>query len=358
MSIFKTLLITFCSILFISATAQQPSIKILESGKRISIRGLSVVNDDVIWASGTGGSVALSTDAGNTFTWMKVPGYEKMDFRDIEAFDKNTAIIMGITTPAVILKTIDGGKTWSKVFEDTTKGAFLDAMDFSPNSQHGIVVGDPLDEMHSPYLLYTDDRGDSWKKIRNIENPITLADGEAFFASSGSNLKITENIPWWVLVSGGKSSKAYVLFQQTDKTWKYYTKGDLLPIKQGTESTGANSIAMQKGVGNSYNAVVVGGDFSKDTIASNNCVLFIMHGNLLNIKQPKTFPNGYRSCVIYLNKKTLLTCGTSGVDISNDGGMNWQLIAKDGFHVCQKAKKGKSVFLAGGNGKIAKLVFP
>jgi hypothetical protein len=36
--------------------------------------------------------------------------------------------------------------------------------------------------------------------------------------------------------------------------------------------------------------------------------------------------------------------------------MNWELIAKDGFHVCQKAKKGKAVFLAGGNGKIAKLV--
>jgi hypothetical protein len=41
---------------------------------------------------------------------MKVPGYEKMDFRDIEAFDSNTAIIMGITLPAVLLKTKDGGK--------------------------------------------------------------------------------------------------------------------------------------------------------------------------------------------------------------------------------------------------------
>jgi hypothetical protein len=58
MSILKTLLFSFCTILFISATAQ-PTIKILESGKRVSIRGLSVVNDDVIWASGSAGSVAV-----------------------------------------------------------------------------------------------------------------------------------------------------------------------------------------------------------------------------------------------------------------------------------------------------------
>ena len=117
-------------LLAFTVTAQQPTIKILESGKRVSIRGLSVVSDQVIWASGSGGTVAKSVDGGNTFTWMKVPGYEKTDFRDIEAFDENTAIIMGITAPAVLLKTIDGGKNWKKVFEDTTKGAFWDAMDF------------------------------------------------------------------------------------------------------------------------------------------------------------------------------------------------------------------------------------
>src|SRR6478609_2546181 len=136
---------SFICCLFISAfaTAQQPTINILESGKRISIRGLSVVSDKIIWASGSGGNVARSTDGGNTFTWMKVPGYEKNDFRDIEAFDSNTAVIMGITTPAVILKTKDGGKNWAKVFEDTTKGAFFDAMAFSEN-ESGVLVGDPI----------------------------------------------------------------------------------------------------------------------------------------------------------------------------------------------------------------------
>jgi photosystem II stability/assembly factor-like uncharacterized protein len=84
----------------------------------------------LVWASGSNGTVARSVDGGKTFEWLTVTGYEKRDFRDIEAFDANTAIIMGISEPAIILKTKDGGKSWYKVFEDSTKGMFLDAMDF------------------------------------------------------------------------------------------------------------------------------------------------------------------------------------------------------------------------------------
>jgi len=52
----------------------------------------------------------------------------------------------------------------------------------------------------------------------------------------------------------------------------------------------------------------------------------------------------------------LITCGTSGVDVSMDGGLNWKLISSEGFHACAKAKKGKAVFLAGKDGRIAKVV--
>ena len=72
-------------------------------------------------------------------------GFEKNDFRDIEAFDSLTALIMSVDCPAYILKTKDGGKTWNKVFEDTTKGMFLDAMAFA-NDSTGIVIGDPINK--------------------------------------------------------------------------------------------------------------------------------------------------------------------------------------------------------------------
>jgi hypothetical protein len=339
----KNNLFLFCLLISLFATAQQPTIKILESGKRISIRGLSVVSDKIIWASGSGGNVARSTDGGNTFTWMKVPGYEKNDFRDIEAFDENTAVIMGITTPAVILKTKDGGKNWKKVFEDTTKGAFFDAMAFSVNN-HGTLVGDPLN--NKVFLAYTSDGGDNWEvPVYQKSYPGTTAkEGEAFFASSGTNIAMLGISNHSIMVSGGKASRLFTGVSE-----------DSLPIMQGKESTGANSVAVYNG----KKIVIVGGDFTKDTVSNNNFVLTDLDlWNPMKYSIPKTPPHGYRSCVIFLSEKKLLTCGTSGIDISKDGGMNWELISKESFHVCQKAKKGKAVFLAGSGGRIAKLVYP
>jgi photosystem II stability/assembly factor-like uncharacterized protein len=54
---------------------------------KASLRGLSVVNEKVIWASGTGGTVIRTTDGGKNWNVIQVPDAEKLDFRDIEAFE-------------------------------------------------------------------------------------------------------------------------------------------------------------------------------------------------------------------------------------------------------------------------------
>ncbi|HKP68241.1 MAG TPA: hypothetical protein VJV05_03090, partial [Pyrinomonadaceae bacterium] len=46
-----------------------------------AFRGLSVVNEKVVWASGTGGTVIKTADGGKTWSVMTVPGAEKLDFR-------------------------------------------------------------------------------------------------------------------------------------------------------------------------------------------------------------------------------------------------------------------------------------
>lgn len=312
--------------------AQNAVINILDSGRKTSIRGLSVVDDDIVWASGSSGTVARSVDGGKTFEWLTVAGYEKRDFRDIEAFDKNTAIIMGIAEPAIILKTKDGGKSWYKVFEDTTKGMFLDAMDFA-GTKNGIVVGDPI--KGGLFVRATNNEGESWNK--NYFMPSSYNNNKlGCFASSGTNIILSRNGDYKI-VTGGYVSELF----------KKGLDGVKLSLKKGKETTGANSIATW----NEKKFVIVGGDFTNDKDSTENCVLSFDDGKTwISATTP---PHGYRSCVEYITKDKLITCGTSGVDISNDGGMNWELISNKSFHVCQKAKKGNKVFLAGSNGKIA-----
>jgi photosystem II stability/assembly factor-like uncharacterized protein len=147
-------------------------LKVVETGTKTSLRGLSVVNDKIIWVSGSRGMVAVSVDGGSHFSWKQVPGYENRDFRDVEGFDAQTAIIMAIDTPAIILKTTDGGISWKKVFEDFRPGMFLDAIAF--RGKWGYVIGDPFNG--KAFLASTFDGGENWEEMVGPE----LFSGEAF----------------------------------------------------------------------------------------------------------------------------------------------------------------------------------
>jgi hypothetical protein len=333
MILIRIILLFLIVVLTLNVSAQKPLINILDSGRKTSLRGLSVVDDNIIWASGSNGTIARSINGGKNFKWLTVQGYEQRDFRDIEAFDANTALIMAVAEPAIILKTKDGGKTWKKVFEDTAKGMFLDAMDFS-DDKRGIVVGDPMNTNF--FIRYTSNRGDQW---RDVPATISAAQNEACFAASGTNILLL-NDTTFVLITGGSRSEFIHGINRIG-----------IPLLQGKETTGANSVAMYK----EQNFIAVGGDFSNDKDTMGNCVLSFDSGT--NWIQPQTSPRGYRSCVEYITKDKLICCGTSGVDVSNNSGMNWELISTKSFHVCQKAKKGSKVFLAGANGKIGILSY-
>jgi len=342
MSTFNYARLASCLLMFVFATFRLPAQKIsfLDAHASTSFRGLSAPGAGVVWVSGSSGTIGRSTDAGLHWTWITVPGFEKHDFRDIQAFDSNTAVIMGIDTPAVILRTTDGGWHWNVVFRDDTPGMFLDAMEFDPNGA-GMVVGDPMGKAPQArfYMAYTQDTGKTWAPVALANRP--LADsGEGCFASSGTN--ITEgrstNIVFHPFVSGGPRSRVFRI-----------DEGEPLPLIQGATTTGANSIGIE-----GDNWVVVGGDFSHDTISAGNCAYSLDNGYHWLV--PHTPPHGYRSCVLHLWDKTWLCCGTSGVDISTDGGDHWTLISTESFHVANYPGSGRTVFLAGGKGRVAKLV--
>lgn len=323
----------------LSYSIYSQKVNLLTTHEKISFRGLSVVTDRLLWVSGNNGTIGRSADGGQSWTWFTIPGYEKRDFRDIEAFSFSTAIIMAVGEPAVILKTTNAGKTWKKVYENNTPGMFLDAMEFW-NKESGIVLGDPINGKF--FISRTYDGGNSWIDISNSNLP-PADSGEACFAASGTNIRELDKGEI-CFVSGGKRSRLFINGKPLQ-----------LPIIQGKETTGANSVAVRdfnkrKG---SRHLVIVGGDFSADSSSEKNCVLTRDGGKTWIV--PSNPPHGYRSCVEYVSDTRLIACGTTGVDVSFDGGINWNLVSKQGYHVVRKAKKGSAVFLAGGGGKIGKL---
>jgi len=164
--------------------AQQPTITMLNQERNSSYRGLSVVDDQTIWVSGSNGTVGLSGDGGRNWQWVNPIGYEKTDFRDIEAFDENHALVISAGSPAIILSTDDGGRSWREVFSDKRPEIFYDGFAFTAKGT-GIAFGDAINGKMP--LLKTADFGKTWNDISsNLAYNITA--GEAGFAASGTSI--------------------------------------------------------------------------------------------------------------------------------------------------------------------------
>lgn len=331
----------FYFLLFLPFTgySQTYELATLNTETNTSIRGLSVVSDSVAWVSGSNGMIGKTTNGGKKWSWTKPKGYEKLDYRDIEAFDENNAVVVNAGSPAYILKTTDGGKSWKETYKNVDSAIFLDGMDFW-DEKNGIIFGDPI--QHKMQLLLTDDGGLTWKDIsNNIGTP--MAEGEAAFAASGTTIKTMAGGKVWI-ATGGKRANMYIS-DDFAKTWKRYD----CPILHGESSTGPFSLDFY----DAEHGIVVGGDYQKDKERKNNVLLTFDGGK--SWEKPSRQVFGYRSGVVWYDSKTCFATGTSGTDVSRDGGEYWYHISEDSFNAVKKAKKGNLVLLAGNKGLIFSL---
>ncbi len=305
-------------------------------GTKASLRGLAVVSEKVIWASGTGGTVLRSVDGGKNWSVILVPDAEKLDFRDIEAFDADTAYILSIGTgeSSRIYKTTDGGKNWKLQFQNTNPKAFFDALAFWDKT-HGIAMSDPVD---GKYLLLKTDDGENWTPL-GTENMPNAKDGEAAFAASGTCL-LTQGKNNVFLISGGTDAR---VFRSEDRglNWSVFET----PLVKGTAGSGIFSIAMR----DSKNGVIVGGNYEKPNDITNNLAFTSDGGKTWNLSKGL---NGYRSGVAYIDKKTLLAVGASGSDLSTDGGKIWKNLDKENYNAVQTKGK-KAIWAVGANGLVS-----
>lgn len=324
---------TFLVIILSWATAifgQQYQVELQATNIPTSLRGLDAFNDSIIWASGSNGYVGNSINGGKTWVFQQIPGYDSAEFRDIEIIDENTILVMSSVQPACILRSDDNGKNWKKVFEDKRPEAFLDAMDFV--GKKGICIGDPIGGEF--LMLQSSNKGKSWQHISGC----IVSDSIAAFAASGTTIKYLKK---GNILFGTGGNKTLLYYSENDgKTWKNNT----IPFQTGAPSKGIFSVDfISPDIG-----AAVGGDYLQPHDYTGNFTMLVKDESTW--KAPlSTNPNGYRSCIKFIDPYTLIACGTTGVDISKN--LSWTNISLESFNVISISPSGKLILLAGNEGK-------
>jgi photosystem II stability/assembly factor-like uncharacterized protein len=298
------------------------------------LRGLDAVNDAIIWASGTEGTVLCSLDSGKTWMSFQVPNCQDIDFRDIEGFDENQAAVMSSGNGVRMYFTENGGQDWALSYEDTNRLVFFDGMDF--NGEYGIAYGDPQNGKLS--MLQSKDRGRSWEILNTDLMPATL-EGEAGFAASGTGIVIGKASVW---IATGGGSEARVFQSSAEHSWKAINT----PMASG-EATGIFSIAF---FDDQFGAVV-GGNYIDSTRAEANAAYTTGGGQ--NWIKSASLPLGYRSCVTFNPSGVAIATGRTGTDYSIDYGKNWNSLSSQGYFSCIAGPN--YILGVGRNGKIGRM---
>ena len=310
------------------------------------------------WASGTGGTVLRTTDGGRTWRASVVPGADTLDFRDVHAFGPDTAVVMA--TAGRIYRTTNGGRRWTLAYSNTRPGIFLDAIEFW-DARRGIAFGDPMPDRDGRFLvLVTGDGGATWREVPAPGLPPSL-DGEAAFAASGTALAVRAPRLAWFATGGGATAR---VFRSADggATWTVAET----PVPAGGAARGIFSLAFSSAA----SGVVVGGDYQQPNEARDNVAVTRDGGRSWSLPHPAGDAgadaegrrlSGYRSAVAYVPgaaaRTRLVAVGTSGTDVSEDGGLHWARVDSVAYNAVAFASGRPAVgWAVGPEGRIARWV--
>lgn len=254
------------------------------------LHGLSVVDDRVVWVSGTGGTVARTVDAGASWSRAIVPGAEALDFRSLHAFDKEVAC--AVSAGSAIYRTADGGHTWQCVLQAETPGIFFNAISFW-DARHGIVISDAVG---GKFVFYTtDNAGLTWSLFEPQELPPAL-NGELLFAASNSCLTVHGSSAVW-FATGGLPHTPARIFSSHDRglTWKVSNT----PIVSTEQLSGIFSIAFQ----DARRGIAAGGAARNET-SFPGCNIAITQDGGCTWQQDLGYQGMYIPSVIWLSRET------------------------------------------------------
>ena len=279
------------------------------SNSNASLRGVSAVDPEIVWASGSGGTYLHTTDGGATWNAARVPGAESLDFRGIRAIDARTVYLMssGSGDKSRIYQTTDAGMHWNLQYTNPNAKGFFDSIAFW-DAMHGIVVGDAVDG-HAE-ILTTSDAGLHWQ---HQSTPPALPNEGSFAASNTCLFVLGRSAVWFV--TGGPGAARVFHSKDRGASWTVANT----PIRNDSASAGIFSIAFRDPV----HGIVTGGDYAKDKEGRGNLAITADGGS--SWTTPSAPPAGFRSAVAYLpDSKVWIVTGTSGSDFSTDDGQSWK----------------------------------
>jgi photosystem II stability/assembly factor-like uncharacterized protein len=341
----KGLFAAFALLLFSAWAAEarpQPRWTLQQSGTRESLRGLSVVTERVVWASGSRGTVVRTTDGGMMWKVDTIPGATALDFRDIHAFGADTALVLSAGEDARIYLTTDGGRSWTLRYANRAPGVFFDGMAFW-DSRNGIAFSDPVNGKF--LLISTADGGHSWKEIAGASLPAPLP-GEAGYAASGTGIATVGSSRVWFGTGGGARTRV-IHSSDRGSTWSAVN----VPMLTRTDGSGIYSLVFI----DSLRGVAVGGTYTQPALARGNAAYTSDGGKTWTAVQTQP-PRGYRSAVAVVPgtpAPTLIAAGTTGTDYSVDGGKSWAPLSDDGFNAVAFASAAAG-WAVGDRGRIAR----
>lgn len=335
--------IAFAGLLALTTLSAQATTPSYSWNKRMlpgghSFRGSAALNQSM-WVSGSDNAVFRSVDNGQTWQNVSVKAELKTDFRDIELFDENTAIVMGAGTGAQskLYKTSDGGRSWQLIFDNPDAKGFFDAIDFF-DRQTGLLLGDPIDGYFTLYK--TVDGGKTFRRIDKDKMPKANAD-EAAFAASGNTLITGPRGQAW-FTSGGNGAWVYSS-QDHGESWRK----EAVPLYGKTATAGGYALAL-----NSKNEVfVLGGDY-QDRNGHYNHLSYKVKG-AWQLPQ-STVQRGLRTAMGCLGQFCIST-GKLSTSFSFDGGKHWRMVAIEGYYTLAVATD--RFVLASEQGKVAVIGF-
>jgi photosystem II stability/assembly factor-like uncharacterized protein len=307
------------------------------TGSTARLRGLSVVSEQVLWTSGSVGTVLRTTNKGTTWQSVGPPGTATLQFRDIEAFDRNTALILsiGAGTDSRIYRTTDGGQTWSLVFQNAEPTAFYDCMAFF-DKHRGLALSDPVNGRFR--ILATNDGGRSWHIVAADMPPALPL--EFAFAASGQCITTAGGRDVWFGTGGDAIARVF----HSDDRGQTWTVANT-PVRSGP-SAGVFALAFR----DPRHGLAAGGDFLLETASPDAHALSNDGGASWSLATGA--PDEYRSGAHWVTGRAAIIVGPSGSDATFDAGFTWHRFDGGSFDTVDCAG-GHACWASGAMGRVA-----